>query len=144
MAMWPPQRTRNVTSCHDNAELFGSNFVSTMPLFGSKFAPKQPPLRKFANNVSEDLDELVSGQRSVQVRLGSQELVFENGDWIPESGESGTAHKSNQRLRKKIQELQEENNMLRLKYALMLNMLTQTTAEGHLLEKELEKWRNRK
>jgi hypothetical protein len=42
---------------------------------------------------------------------------------FPENGDGGNAHKSNQKLRKKIQELQEENNMLRLKYAVMLNMV---------------------
>ncbi|KAJ3645177.1 hypothetical protein Zmor_022857 [Zophobas morio] len=116
-----------------------------MPLFGSKFSPKKAPVRKNSGNIAtEELEDLVLGQRSIQLRLGNQELVFDNGDWIPENGESGTAHKSNQKLRKKIQELQEENNMLRLKYTVMLNMLTQSTAESHLQEKELEKLRNRK
>lgn len=54
-----------------------------MPLFGNRFAPKQPPLRKFASAASVELDDLVLGQRNVQLRLGNQELVFENGDWIP-------------------------------------------------------------
>ncbi|RZC37040.1 chibby -like 1 [Asbolus verrucosus] len=116
-----------------------------MPLFGSKFSPKRAPLRKNSGNVgSEELEDLVLNQRTVQLRLGEQELVFENGEWIPESGQSGSAHKSNQKLRKKLQELQEENNMLRLKYTVMLNMLTQTTAESHLQEKELEKLRTKK
>jgi hypothetical protein len=95
-----------------------------MPLFGNKFSPKRAPLRKNSSHAgSEDLEDLVLGQRTVQLRLGNQELVFENGEWIPENGDGGNAHKSNQKLRKKIQELQEENNMLRLKYAVMLNMV---------------------
>lgn len=42
---------------------------------------------------------------------------------FPESGESANVHKSNQRLRTKIQDLQEENNLLRLKYEILLNMV---------------------
>lgn len=55
-----------------------------MPFFGNKFSPKKAPLRKNSANVGGDeLDDLVSGQRIVQLRLGNQELIFENGEWIP-------------------------------------------------------------
>lgn len=52
--------------------------------FGNKFSPKKAPLRKNINNISrEDLEELVLGQRTIQLRLGTQELLFENGEWTP-------------------------------------------------------------
>ena len=55
-----------------------------MPLFGSKFSPKKAPVRKNSGNIAtEELEDLVLGQRSIQLRLGNQELVFDNGDWIP-------------------------------------------------------------
>ncbi|KAG8138138.1 putative Protein chibby-like protein [Naja naja] len=47
-----------------------------------------------------------------------------------------------QRLRKRNQQLEEENNLLRLKVDLLLDMLSETTAESHLMEKELEELKN--
>ena len=55
-----------------------------MPLFGNKFSPKKTPLRK--NNVtlnSEKVEELVGEQRAIKLRLGDQELVFDDGEWVP-------------------------------------------------------------
>lgn len=45
---------------------------------------------------------------------------------VLESGESANVHKLNQRLRNKMQDLQEENNLLRLKYEILLNMVNTT------------------
>ncbi|CAH0563957.1 unnamed protein product [Brassicogethes aeneus] len=110
-----------------------------MPFFGSKFSPKKAPIRKGNNAIStENLDELVLDRRSVKLNLDNNKLVFENGEWYPESGENGLNYKTNQKLRKQMQELSEENNLLRVKYEMILNMLTQTTAESHIQEREIE------
>jgi regulator of replication initiation timing len=50
---------------------------------------------------------------------------------------SGT-HKENQKLRQYIQHLQDENNFLKLKFEILLDMLTQTTTESHLQQKQIE------
>ncbi|XP_074027451.1 protein chibby homolog 1 isoform X2 [Leptinotarsa decemlineata] len=61
-----------------------------------------------------------------------------------ESGQDGINYKSKQKLKKKLQELEEENNLLRLKYEMILNMLTQTTAEGEIQKTEIEKSKNKR
>ncbi|OXB77524.1 UNVERIFIED_CONTAM: hypothetical protein H355_015816 [Colinus virginianus] len=82
-----------------------------MPLFGSTFSPKKTPPRKAASLSNLHL-----------VKLGSF-----TGD-----------RREMQRLRKRNQQLEEENNLLRLKVDILLDMLSETTAESHLMEKELE------
>ncbi|KAM3832986.1 protein chibby homolog 1 isoform 1-T1 [Vipera latastei] len=74
--------------------------------------------------------------------LTGQSLKFENGQWITESFGSNGDRRETQRLRKRNQQLEEENNLLRLKVDLLLDMLSETTAESHLMEKELEELKN--
>lgn len=127
-----------------------------MPLFGGKFSPKKTPARK-SNTKIDTIPILVSERRNVELNLDAEKLLFD-GQWIAQSGAGGLAHKTNQKLRKKVQDLTEENNLLRLKYELMLNMvnsdliivngvlkevfqLTQTTAESHMQERKIESLR---
>uniref|UniRef100_A0A671DQ66 Chibby 1, beta catenin antagonist n=1 Tax=Rhinolophus ferrumequinum TaxID=59479 RepID=A0A671DQ66_RHIFE len=102
------------------------------------------------------------------MNLAGQSLKFENGQWIagelischlvrqdcgrtpgdlvtagfvlpPETGISGGVDRREaQRLRRRNQQLEEENNLLRLKVDILLDMLSETTAESHLMEKELD------
>lgn len=60
------------------------NTFINMPIFGSKFSPKKtPPRRSLASlNSNEPLDELVSENRSVRLRLSGQDTYFENGNWV--------------------------------------------------------------
>lgn len=79
---------------------------------------------------------------SIRIRLGDQEAVFENGLWIPgtqtelfyyyfytfivifiESGKVSGTFKENERLKKEIKRLEEENNLLKLKFEVMLDMV---------------------
>lgn len=75
------------------------------------------------------------------MNIAGQILKFENGQWIAESGGTG-AQKEVQRLQKRNQLLEEENNLLRLKVEVLLDMLTETTADSHLKEKELDDLKN--
>lgn len=58
-----------------------------MPLFGSKFSPKKPPSRKSSASTAatgENLDEkMVTEDRAVRLKLGEQETIFKDGEWIP-------------------------------------------------------------
>ncbi|XP_030195998.1 protein chibby homolog 1 isoform X2 [Gadus morhua] len=115
-----------------------------MPLFGNTFTPKKTPPRKSAS--LSNLHTLDRSTREVELGLeygvpvmniGGQSLKFEEGQWTSESG--GTvSSKEMQRLKKRNLQLEEENNLLKLKIDLLLDMLSETTAESHLMERELE------
>ncbi|NWU14462.1 CBY1 protein, partial [Oxyruncus cristatus] len=116
-----------------------------MPLFGNSFSPKKTPPRKWAS--LSNLHFLDRSTREVELgleygtpsmNLAGQSLKFENGQWVSESGSFTGDRRELQRLRKRNQQLEEENNLLRLKVDILLDMLSETTAESHLMEKELE------
>ncbi|KAM3832987.1 protein chibby homolog 1 isoform 2-T3 [Vipera latastei] len=120
-----------------------------MPLFGNTFSPKKTPPRKSAS--LSNLHSLDRSTREIELgleygtpvmTLTGQSLKFENGQWITESFGSNGDRRETQRLRKRNQQLEEENNLLRLKVDLLLDMLSETTAESHLMEKELEELKN--
>nr|XP_034830838.1 major facilitator superfamily domain-containing protein 10-like [Maniola hyperantus] len=52
------------------------------------------------------------------------------------SGRAGVSHKENMRLKKELEQLEEENNMLRLKFEILLDMMTDKTVEA---EQELQR-----
>lgn len=115
--------------------LFG---FADMPLFLNKFAPKRPPPRKSATSSLstehlQDESPLSSDGRKVSLTLGSdQRFRFEEGDWIPERGGDSKTYKANQKLRKRCEEMEEENNMLKLRVEILMNMLSKVTAERNL------------
>ncbi|KAF3853293.1 hypothetical protein F7725_013981 [Dissostichus mawsoni] len=102
-----------------------------MPLFGSTFSPKKIPPRKSAS-----LSSLHTLDRSTR----EVELGLEYGPPVMNLGESGgnSSGREVQRLKKKNVQLEEENNLLKLKIEILLDMLTETTVEYHLIEKEVE------
>ncbi|XP_029933814.1 protein chibby homolog 1 isoform X2 [Myripristis murdjan] len=122
--------------------------VTKMPLFGNTFSPKKIPPRKSASLSSlHTLDrstrevELGLEYGSPMMNIGGQSLKFEDGHWIAENGGS-VSSKEMQRLKKRNLQLEEENNLLKLKIEILFDMLSETTAESHLLEKELEEVKN--
>ncbi|XP_061564254.1 protein chibby homolog 1 [Cololabis saira] len=119
-----------------------------MPLFGNIFSPKKTPPRKSASLSS--LHTLDCSTREIELGLeygppsmniGAQSWKFEDGQWITESG-GNTSSREVQRLKKRNVQLEEENNLLKLKIELLLDMLTESTVEYHLMEKEVEDIKN--
>ncbi|XP_008312955.1 protein chibby homolog 1 isoform X3 [Cynoglossus semilaevis] len=115
-----------------------------MPLFGNTFSPKKTPPRKSASLSS--LHTLDRSTREIELGLeygppalniGGQSLKFEDGQWLSETGGS-TSNRELQRLKKRNLQLEEENNLLKLKIETLMDMLTETTVEYHMIEKELE------
>ncbi|XP_029383889.1 protein chibby homolog 1 isoform X2 [Echeneis naucrates] len=129
-----------------------------MPLFGNTFSPKKTPPRKSASLSS--LHTLDRSTREIELGLeygppvmniGGQSWKFEEGQWssgnnfantehglvMPESGGNASGREL-QRLKKRNVQLEEENNLLKLKIEILLDMLTETTVEYHLMEKEVE------
>ncbi|CAK9817651.1 Protein chibby homolog 1 [Anthophora quadrimaculata] len=116
-----------------------------MPLFSNKFSPKKTPSRKagisLANkdfNSKSIEKELGLNIGPIRLKLGDQETIFEAGSWIPESGKIGGTYKENERLKKEIKRLEDENNLLKLKFEVLLDMLTQKTAEFYSSKEELD------
>eukprot|EP00079_Xenopus_tropicalis_P024014 XP_012816531.1 PREDICTED: protein chibby homolog 1 isoform X1 [Xenopus tropicalis] len=123
-------------------------FSGKMPLFGNTFSPKKVPPRKSASLSNlHALDrttkevELGLDYGSPSINIAGQSLKFENGHWITESGGTGSQREV-QRLRKRNQQLEEENNLLRIKVELLLDMLSEAAADSHLKEKEMEEMKN--
>ncbi|CAG5910460.1 unnamed protein product [Menidia menidia] len=115
-----------------------------MPLFGNTFSPKKTPPRKSASLSS--LHTLDRSTREIELGLeygppamniGGQSWKFEDGQWITESLGT-TSGRELQRLKKRNIQLEEENNLLKLKIEVLLDMLTETTVDYHLMEKEIE------
>lgn len=74
----------------------------------------------------------------IRLRLGDQQATFDGGTWIPESGKIAGTFKENEKLKKDIKKLEEENNLLKLKYNLILDMITEKTAEIQLQQSEID------
>ncbi|XP_070579340.1 LOW QUALITY PROTEIN: protein chibby homolog 1-like [Ptychodera flava] len=120
-----------------------------MPLFGDKFSPKKTPIRKSLslnnlNRLDHAVREAEYGMEygPAAVKLGGQELVFENGSWVVEgSSGGGVNQREYNKLKKQTQSLTEENNLLKLKIDILLDMLAESSAESHLPNKQLEELR---
>ncbi|KAF7267075.1 beta catenin antagonist chibby [Rhynchophorus ferrugineus] len=109
-----------------------------MPLFGSKFSPKKTPLRRSGNTSTDKLDDLIGADKTIQLTLGEQKLLFENGEWITHSGKNSSVYKINKKLKKRNEDLEDEINLLKLKYEILLNMMTEMTAKIHSTEHKIE------
>lgn len=130
-----------------------------MPFFSGKFSPKKTTPRRQAKSESDvsalataiststfeadikDSKDATDLDDELTITLGENVIHFDNGEWIPENGPIGGSYKENIKLKRRINELEEENNMLRVKYEVMLDMLTKTTADFHLQTKEIEELR---
>lgn len=123
-----------------------------MPIFpfGDKFSPKKTPPRRAQSLSNLNLDADKSRQEfgpdvgPVKLRLGGQEVAFENGMWVQESGPNAASHKEVMKLRKENQGLTEENNFLKLKVDILLDMLAETSAISHFHENEIKQLKSGK
>ncbi|XP_077791091.1 protein chibby homolog 1 isoform X2 [Podarcis muralis] len=121
-----------------------------MPLFGNTFSPKKTPPRKSAS--LSNLHMLDRSSREIELgleygtpvmTLTGQSMRFENGQWIAESfGDTGDRREAN-RLRKRIQQLEEENNLLQLKIDILLDMVRMSSLRRlQSLTSCRKRWRN--
>ncbi|XP_028332440.1 protein chibby homolog 1 isoform X2 [Gouania willdenowi] len=115
-----------------------------MPLFGNTFSPKKVPPRKSASlsnlhTMDRSIRDIELGLEygSPSMKLGGQSWKFDDGQWILEAG-GNTSGKELQRVKKRNVQLEEENNLLKLKIDLLLDMLTERTVECHLMGKDGE------
>ncbi|CAL1541766.1 unnamed protein product [Lymnaea stagnalis] len=116
-------------------------------LFQNKFSPKKTPPRRAQSlsnlhlDASESKAEFGLDYGAVKVSLGGNEVAFENGMWINETAGGAASHKEVTKLRKANQTLHEENNLLKLKIDILLDMLAETSAVSHFHENEVKQLR---
>ena len=103
-----------------------------MPLFGNKFSPKKGVARKWPSLSNLNLDastqqtEFGLDYGPIKIKLGDNEIVFDKGQWISEAGGGGSGTGSQRNLMNLQQEnhhLHEENNLLKLKLEILLDMV---------------------
>uniref|UniRef100_A0A8C8SGV7 Chibby family member 3 n=1 Tax=Pelusios castaneus TaxID=367368 RepID=A0A8C8SGV7_9SAUR len=123
----------------------------------SPFWPwNRPPLRRITSMSTFYLldyrtrqAELGLGYGPPRAQLSDAKFIFQDGKWQGENGLSYqppllqlfSSHNQEQSckvLKKENKALLEENNYLKLQLELLMDMLTETTAQLHLVEKKLD------
>uniref|UniRef100_A0A5F9C5V3 Chibby family member 1, beta catenin antagonist n=1 Tax=Oryctolagus cuniculus TaxID=9986 RepID=A0A5F9C5V3_RABIT len=95
-------------------------------VFCSHHAVSRPQLDRSTREVELGLD-----YGTPTMTLAGQSLKFENGQWITEVG-GAVDRREAQRLRRRNQQLEEENNLLRLKVDILLDMVRRAWGRGRL------------
>ncbi|KAJ7390154.1 Protein chibby 1 [Desmophyllum pertusum] len=82
----------------------------------------------------------------VKLKLGRHELSFQDGEWIAEPGSQSSSRDGAEvnRLQKQNAQLKEENNYLKYKIEVLLDMMAASTADCNVMEKELDTLQSQK
>ncbi|EDO48436.1 predicted protein [Nematostella vectensis] len=121
-----------------------------MPLFGKKKSPRRK-LEAGSSNLSKSnvsladtsVDPNDPNAALVKLKLGGNELVFRDGEWCSDAT-GAVKGSADANLQKINNQLKEENNYLKYKIDVLLDMLAATTADCNVIEKELETLQNQK
>ncbi|XP_034782514.1 uncharacterized protein LOC117431401 [Acipenser ruthenus] len=113
----------------------------------TNFHPKKAPRRQATSlstlyilDYTSRAGELGLEPGPPALNLSGTKLTFKNGKWISEGGERPSKSKRALRnLKQKNRVLEEENNYLRVRTELLVDMLAESTAHLQLLEDEVER-----
>lgn len=114
-----------------------------LPFLGNKFSPKKGPPRRSASLSNLNLDaekrmaEFGIDVGPIKATLGNFVLELQDdGEWSLETGAGGNNSREFHKLKKQCLQISEENNLLKIKVELLLDMLSERTAEVHILQNE--------
>ncbi|XP_066987336.1 protein chibby homolog 1 [Macrobrachium rosenbergii] len=113
-------------------------------LFSRNFSPGRSRPRRSASLSSLKREseksggDLSSDFNRIKLNIGGQNASFEDGEWIADDGSRGrVSSREVARLRQQNQNLTEENNLLKLKVELLLDLLTEKSADVLIKDKEI-------
>lgn len=102
-----------------------------MPIFSKKFDIKTIPQRakRYTNcpQIQEKLDDI----QVIQINLNSKRIIFDNGIW--DLCQPGAEPSDIGNVKKRIQKLEEENNLKQIKVDILLDMVAENLAELNIL-----------
>lgn len=104
-----------------------------MPIFSKKFDVKTLPSRGKRHTINcPPIQEKLDDYETISVILsGQRQLKFVDGEWLlTQSSSNGDDVNA---LKRKVQKLEEENNLNQVKVDVLLDMLTENLAELNVL-----------
>ena len=126
--------------------------LAKMPFF--KRNPKPPKRRLDARNTTlsksnlslAGTGELGESVNNALVRLKLGQHEFQDGEWMAEPGSQSSSKDGGEvsRLQKLNAQLKEENNYLKYKIEVLLDMMAASTADCNVMEKELDTLQSQK
>lgn len=97
-----------------------------MPLFSKKSDKNVIPQRKERNPDVPMLQEEIDDFQNINLKLGSKEFKFIDGTWIVTSGSSSKENLDDySKLRHKVNRLEKENNLNKIKVEILLDMISE-------------------
>ncbi|GAB0097764.1 hypothetical protein DMENIID0001_134300 [Sergentomyia squamirostris] len=115
-----------------------------MPIFSKKFTFKSAPVRnrRIPESDCPRIHEKLEEFRNIQLQLGIDGgYTFANGSWTSTEPSSAIKPSTNPhpQLKQQITKLSEENNFLKLKVDIMIDLLTENSIELKELRENISK-----
>lgn len=103
-----------------------------MPIFSKKFYVKAIPVRTKRQNNFPQMQEKLDEYQSIQITLNNKKkLKFIDGTWMLTQHTADTDDITV--MKRRIQKVEEENNLNQIKVDVLLDMLTENLAELNIL-----------
>jgi protein chibby 1 len=103
-----------------------------MPIFTKKLQPKQCPQRTSRLPIAQcpKIEENLEDFEEITMDLNGAVLTFKEGTWQSTAGTTTPSTSADLgRMKKKLNQLEEENNLNKVKVDVLLDMLTENVCE---------------